>query len=54
LKVENGRVTQASIGNPRPGMDAYEALALRMARQRRFPAKSNGQETIAVTVNPNK
>lgn len=50
LKVENGRVTQASIGNPKRGMEAYEALALRIARQRRFPAAASGQQTVVIKV----
>ena len=50
MQIENGRVLKASIANPRPGMDSYEALALRIARQRRFPATSNGSETITINV----
>ena len=52
VHIENGRVTQASIANPRPGMNAYEALALRIARQRRYPAKSSGPETVVIKVTP--
>jgi ATPase subunit of ABC transporter with duplicated ATPase domains len=51
MQIENGRVLKASIANPKPGMDSYEALALRIARQRRFPATSNGNETITINVN---
>lgn len=50
LQVENGRVTQASIGNRKPGMEAYEAMALRIARQRRYPAASSGQQTVMIKV----
>ncbi|HLA11079.1 MAG TPA: DUF4388 domain-containing protein [Pyrinomonadaceae bacterium] len=50
LQVENGRVTQASIGNHKPGMEAYEALALRIARQRRYPAAASGQQTVMIRV----
>jgi hypothetical protein len=50
VQVENGRVARASIGNHRPGMDAYEALALRIARQRRYPPKHGGQEVIMIKV----
>ncbi|MGI8734954.1 MAG: DUF4388 domain-containing protein [Pyrinomonadaceae bacterium] len=50
LRIENGRVAQASIANPKPGMDAYEALALRIARQRRYPAKAAGPETVMIKV----
>lgn len=50
MQVENGRVLQASIANHRAGMDAFEATALRIARQRRYPSKTAGQETITVRV----
>ncbi len=50
MKIENGRVLQASIANHVSGMDAYEALALRIARQRRYPVKASGQQTIVVAV----
>ena len=50
MQIENGRVLKASIANPRPGMDSYEALALRIARQRRFPATMSGGETVTITV----
>jgi hypothetical protein len=52
LHIENGRVSQASIANHKPGMDAVEALALRIARQRRYPAKSKGPETVVIKVSP--
>lgn len=51
---ENGRVSQASIADHRPGMEAYEALALRIARGRRSPGKAGGQETVLIKVNPPK
>lgn len=52
LRIENGRVAQASIANHKPGMDAYEAMALRIARQRRYPAKATGPETVVIRVTP--
>ena len=54
MQIENGRVAQASVANRRPGMEAYEALALRIARSRRYPAKVAGQETVSIKVNPSK
>ena len=51
MQIENGRVLKASIANPRPGRDSYEAMALRIARQRRFPATMNGGETMTISVN---
>jgi hypothetical protein len=50
MQIENGRVLKASIANPKPGMDSYEALALRIARQRRFPATMSGGEMVTITV----
>lgn len=51
MQIENGRVLKASIANPKPGMDSYEALALRIARQRRYPATQTGGETVTINVN---
>jgi hypothetical protein len=51
MQIENGRVLKASIANPKPGMNSYEALALRIARQRRYPTTTNGGETITINVN---
>ena len=52
MQIENGRVLKASIANPKPGMDGYEALALRIARQRRFPKTLTGGETVTISVRP--
>jgi len=51
MQIENGRVLKASIANHKPGMDNYEALALRIARQRRYPTTSSGGETVTINVN---
>jgi hypothetical protein len=50
MQIENGRVAKASIAGHKAGMDSYEALALRIARQRRYPSKATGQETVRITV----
>jgi Domain of unknown function (DUF4388) len=52
MQIENGRVLKASIANPKPGMDSYEALALRIARQRRYAATVTGGETVTISVKP--
>ncbi|HEY0365091.1 MAG TPA: DUF4388 domain-containing protein [Pyrinomonadaceae bacterium] len=52
MQIENGRVLKASIANPKPGMDNYEALALRIARQRRYPTTMSGGGTVTITVDP--
>lgn len=51
MQIENGRVLKASIANHEPGMDGYEALALRIARQRRYPVNKTGAEAVTITVN---
>jgi hypothetical protein len=54
MKIENGRVSQASIANHKAGMDSYEALALRIARQRRYGSQTSGEETVRISVTPPK
>jgi len=51
MQIENGRVLKASIANPKPGMDSYEAMALRIARQRRYPSTVTGGGTVTINVN---
>jgi Domain of unknown function (DUF4388) len=51
MHIENGRVLNASIANHAAGMDGFEALALRIARQRRYPAAKSGAETVTISVN---
>ncbi|HKG45963.1 MAG TPA: DUF4388 domain-containing protein [Pyrinomonadaceae bacterium] len=51
MQIENGRVLKAAIANPKPGMDNYEALALRIARQRRYPATITGGQTVTININ---
>jgi len=50
MQIENGRVLRASIANPRSGMEGYEAMALRIARQRRYPATKAGPESVTIKV----
>ena len=50
MQIENGRVLNASIANHAPGMDNFEALALRIARQRRYGTGKNGNETVTISV----
>jgi hypothetical protein len=52
MEVRNGQVTDARVLNPRPGAGAYEALALRMARQRRYPENFTGGDTLRISVKP--
>jgi hypothetical protein len=51
VQVEQGRVTRAFVEEHRAGMEAYEALALRIARTRRYSATASGRETVTVKIN---
>jgi hypothetical protein len=52
MEVRNGQVTSARVLNPRPGAADYESLALRMARQRRYPESFTGAERLQLRVKP--
>lgn len=52
MQIENGRVQKASIANHKPGMDGYEAMALRIARQRRYAPTVSGGQTVTISVSP--
>jgi len=52
IEIQNGRITFASVANHRRGMEAYEASALRLVRERKYPANKNGQESIVVRISP--
>jgi len=51
VRVEGGRVSEAFIKNPRPGLEAYEATALRLARQRRYSKETTTTQTLVFQVN---
>ena len=50
LTIEDGRVAAAHIGNRQPGAEAFEATALHIARQRRYPPGTSRTETVVVRV----
>lgn len=50
LTIEDGRVAGAQIGNRQPGAEAFEATALKLARQRRYPPGTSRTETVVVRV----
>jgi Domain of unknown function (DUF4388) len=52
VEVKSGRVTDARVWNPRPGAAAYEAVALRMAMERRYPENFTGGERLKIMVKP--
>jgi Domain of unknown function (DUF4388) len=52
VEVKDGAVTDARVWNPRPGAGAYEAIALKMAKERRYPPTFTGGERVKVRVKP--
>lgn len=52
VEVKEGRVTAARVWNPRPGAAPYEAVALGMARERRYPEGFTGGERLKIRVKP--
>jgi hypothetical protein len=52
VEVKNGVVTDARVWNPRPGAAGYEAVALKMARERSYPAGFTGGERVRIRVKP--
>lgn len=52
LRVERGRVLNAMIQNPRAGLESFEALALRIARQRQYPKDFSGRDVLQFDVKP--
>ncbi len=52
VEIKNGCVVNASVPNHRAGMEGYEASALRIARQRRYPTNATGNESLVVKVSP--
>lgn len=52
VEVQDGRVTDARVWNPRPGAGASESVALKMARERRYPENFTGGERLKIRVKP--
>jgi uncharacterized protein DUF4388 len=52
VEVKGGRVADARVWNPRPGAAPYEAVALRMARERSYPENFTGGERVKIRVKP--
>ena len=50
LPIQDGRVAEAQVGNRQPAAEAFEATALHIARQRRYPPGSSRTETVVVRV----
>lgn len=52
VEVKNGKVTETRVLNPRPGARSYDALVLKMAKERRYPKSFTGGETVMFRVKP--
>ena len=52
VSVEKGRVARAKVLEHRPGMEAYEALAVWIARSRRYSVNASGQAAVTIAINP--
>lgn len=50
VTIQDGRVAAAQVGNRQPGAEAFEATALHIARQRRYPPGTARTETVVVRV----
>jgi hypothetical protein len=50
LKIQDGRVAEAHVGNRQPGAEAFEATALHIARQRRYPPGTSSTQTLVLRV----
>jgi hypothetical protein len=51
VRIEGGRVTRAFVAEHRAGAEAYEALALKIARGRRYQGEASGEDTVLVRIN---
>src|SRR5947209_42784 len=51
VRVEHGRVTEAFVENHQPGMEAYEAMALKIARSLHYAQDASGEETVSIRIN---
>jgi hypothetical protein len=52
VEVKNGVVTEARVWNPKPGASAYESVAVKMAKERSYPAGFTGGERVRIRVKP--
>ena len=50
VQIEEGRVKEAYVQNPQAGLGAFEATALRRARNRRYPKETTRKETVILQI----
>ncbi|MGI8734485.1 MAG: hypothetical protein ACR2LM_14425 [Pyrinomonadaceae bacterium] len=53
VQIEQGRVKEAYIQNPQAGLRAFEATALRRARERGYPKETKRKETVILHISAN-
>ena len=53
VQIEEGRVEEAYIQNPQAGLRAFEATALRRARERRYPKETKRKEIVILHISTN-
>jgi hypothetical protein len=53
VRIEDGHVTEAYVPNPQVGLAAYEATALRIARERRYPKDTSRKQSLTLKVTKN-
>jgi hypothetical protein len=54
LHIEDGHVAEAWVKDSRAGLEAYEATAIRLVRQRRYSKEVTRTETVPVSVTINQ
>ncbi len=54
VRVEEGRVAEAWVKDSHRGLEAFEATAIRLARQRRYSKDTSRTEAVAVNVTVNQ
>jgi hypothetical protein len=54
VRVEEGRVAEAWVKDSHRGLEAFEASAIRLARQRRYSKDTSRTEAVAVNVTVNQ
>jgi len=53
VRIEDGHVAEAWVKDSRAGLEAYEATAIRLVRQRRYSKEVTRTETVPVSVTIN-
>jgi hypothetical protein len=54
MHIEQGRIIEAYVKDHHPGLEAFEATAIRLARQRRYASDKVGTETVLIKVSADR